>query len=899
MLNERMASNQNSDTTSVSLPSVPDSFKDPKGAHIHQNQKKKKKKKTYRNKSQTFHKNGTHDEIQAEKVTPREKKDGDKIAASNVEKLQNSHVNAFDDGTVRRLRDTGRVNKGKNGVGAEVSSVQIKKKGEVIEDNRNRHILDAYLSNDENSGEIRQKNISNHVHSEKVKIEDKNSVNRHIPDTYVSNDQYVANRSSMPENCRLGNGYTLPPNIPMLSNDWNNNKNLQHDTFSPIRKSLPIMFDDYRNDHSNAELTRGFEQQYDTTGENKFNYNDTTNQNHFNYSPISQANYQPKHHSHPTLDVNSSTKKSHTNQKTTLDSPLQYENYQYEFPPNDAPFMPENFDAYKIKSNNSPNYQNNQFSTPPDKNIYDNPNSNLPNKHYNVHQSSITNKNTYNNNSSSNAPPNKFHNNNPTSNPPPARFNSKELDNFTTPKLPSPKHYAISPRKQAFMRYKKSNEQLNHNLNEVKNNLKNNHIKDNLISNPREELDLDEKVTLFKYKSAKILVYDDKGLDKNSKSSGRLLSHGEFEIFQLHNGDVTYLSCGQTFVYPLLPKVRILRINFNQFILPLQYPERYWKIFINSDEPHVMDVCENTFTRSVQYSNLYNNESSKEVAGDESNLLPDFTISTELPPSPPSAPISPHNNVMLLDFADQNERNLLLSDLNKYPIRQIQQPKPKHIVHTRMKSSKSDSSMDSLLDEYEENITFSKAQSRMHSRRPSISSRVQIEDFPSTSLSEYNRSHKNKSYQNPYKNHNITPNVKNSVRSRRSSRSELYVAETGWMEPSVLPKTKSTYSMASCPNPELNNTYKNIYKSITQRNLRQYNDDELSVKSQRIPPNPKIQTHYARNSQMNRQFPTANLPKVKLDSTEIFQLISANKPASKPPPAPSTPKGFTSRLFGW
>lgn len=467
----------------------------------------------------------------------------------------------------------------------------------------------------------------------------------------------------------------------------------------------------------------------------------------------------------------------------------------------------------------------------------------------------------------------------------PPAFNSRDLDNFNSPKLTSPKHYSISPRKQAFMRYKNSDEQLNYSLNEVKNKLKNNNLKD-VISNA--DLNLDEKVTLFKYKSAKIMVYDDKVLDTNYKSTGSLLTHGEFEIFQLHNGDVTYLSCGKTFIYPLLPKVRILRVSFNQFILPLQYPERYWKIFINSDEPHVMDVCENTFQRAVQYSKSYTNEKASPVK--DSFLLPGFSISSELPPSPPSAPISPHN---INEFASDK-----LPEISSIPLQQIQQPKPKRAVHRRIKSENSDDSMDSLLDEYEENIIYStaqsrvqsRAQSRVQSRKPSISSR-QYEEFPSTSLSEY----KNKLQLNPYQ-----KNTKNSIRSRRSSRSELYAAETDWMEPNVIPRTKSTYSLASAPNPELNSTFKNIYRSISYRNLRPYIDDDVtSVKSQRLPAHPsKTRNNNARNLYTNR-VPQAALPNVKLDSTEIFKLISANKTPNKPPPSTNSSRGFTSRLFGW
>jgi hypothetical protein len=339
-----------------------------------------------------------------------------------------------------------------------------------------------------------------------------------------------------------------------------------------------------------------------------------------------------------------------------------------------------------------------------------------------------------------------------------------------------------------------------------------------------------------------------------------------------------------------------------------------------------MDVCQNTFSRLVKYSNLFNPDTSinvtpkkKPVSNGQMKLVPDFAIGAELPPSPPSAPISPHND-MLNHFLNHKISNESLStDLAclepKYnrpePEIKLQQPKPKRIVHRKVPSEKSESSMDSLLDEYEENITYSKYQTKMHSKQSSVVSHKNpnLGDFPTTSLSEYNRSHNgynsyntnHNSSQYNYNSHRV-PNGnmegKNSVRSRKSSISDLYAPETGWMEPSRLPKSRSTYSIASCPNPELNSTYKSIYRSITQRNLRQFTDDELSVKSQRLPPASARQSNFVRNPRVNQ--PTIdNRPiDVKLDSSEIFRLISTNKRNQKKAPPPTT-RGITSRLFGW
>lgn len=940
-----MASKLTYDDGSGSLPGVSGKFNPGTSDFSHQNKKKKKKKRKSKNKGQSLVKDGENHDDNGNEVMNYDHNAENLDILQDSENLPISH-DKEDIDNKRDITDDKRDVNDLNKDNSPMKYHQGKDLVEVLRETRNFCENDVFQKDNNKSGRIGEQpsnhvnnyqasnnidnhQVNNHVnqqvsnHNNNHQVASNQVINHPISNHQVgieySNDIYLANqlnRSNINESNRLGNGYTLPPNIPILQNVWSSKNINLGEKSNPLRKSLPILFDDYRIDINNNLLTKGLERHYGSSintyipkhDENQLNIpsnipNDSKlpslHYSHNNYN-VDNPHYRPNIHLKSTNnpDLNPSY------QKNVLDSPLHYENYHFDALHRNSRdsngktlSKVESHEFFKVNSNqSSPNDYETRTCSNVKTPINNNTDNSSNNKNNNINNNNHKNKNNNNGDIGSSKKSSMLH-----------RFDPKELDNITTPKLPNSKQYTVSPRKQAFMRYKKSDDMLDHNLHEVKNNLKNNlkntpqtNFKENIITNGKDELDLDEKVTLFKYKSANISVYDDNVLDNkiSKSSSGRLLSHGEFEIFQLHNGDVTYLSCGQTFIYPLLPKVRVLRVNFNLFILPLQYPERYWKICINSDEAHVMDVCENTFKRSVQYSDLFNNDSkdNNNDVSDKSNLLPNFSISTEIPPSPPSAPISPHN-IILGEFTNKKlSEDFLLSDFSKYSAHAIQQPKPKRIVHRRMKSNKSDSSMDSLLDEYEENITYSKAQSRMHSRRQSNASRAPIEDFPSTSLSEYNRSHNNKSFnQHALKNNFV--NIKNSIRSRRSSRSDLYAAETGWMEPSILPKTKSTYSLASCPNPELNNTFKNVYRSITQRNLRQYNDDELSVKSQRVPTNTKIQTNYTRNLKINRQVPPTNLPNVKLDSTEIFRLISANKPNTKQPPP--TKKGFTSRLFGW
>ncbi|CAI5760137.1 unnamed protein product [Candida verbasci] len=528
----------------------------------------------------------------------------------------------------------------------------------------------------------------------------------------------------------------------------------------------------------------------------------------------------------------------------------------------------------------------------------------------------------------------------------------KNIENSNVPNVPQPItppldsssefHKYKSPRKEAILRYKQTNgeqqqpnlrNQLkskteestlttnnNNNNNNSNNNSNNNNSNSNSNNNmPEISLNMDEKVTLFKYKSSKILK-----LSNSNNSTGSLLAHGEFEIFQLHKGDVTYLSCGSQFIYPLLPKIKIFRINFNQFLLPLVNPERYWKIFINSEEQNVLNNLQFTLERNVQYLNLQEetniNLKPKEL---EEELSPKNFLSTEIPDSPPSAPISPHHNNLDPIIAPilqplpppqykLNKKSSLQSistNLACLELNHLLHPKPKrsnpyqtHNKYITPIDERSDSSMDSLLDEFEENINKSV---KYHSRPVS---RVQSIKSVSNHIPNYSRGY--------YFHHKIDKDEEEEkFRSRRSSRSELYTNESGWMEPNIkqqhqhqhqhqqyhhpnyirngstsrIPKSRSNYSINSTQSFDLNN----IYKSIIRNN---HEPDSKSIKSMSRLPTISANVQ----SDVTRKRESIYKPKseeVKLNSNEIYNLLSS-KPKSTPPPIKRSPS-FTQRLFGW
>lgn len=76
-----------------------------------------------------------------------------------------------------------------------------------------------------------------------------------------------------------------------------------------------------------------------------------------------------------------------------------------------------------------------------------------------------------------------------------------------------------------------------------------------------------------------------------SSSMGRLVCHGVFQIYELEGG-IYFLSCGggeqttrETFVHPLLLRLKTFKVNNSTFILALLHPERFWKICLQLEEP--------------------------------------------------------------------------------------------------------------------------------------------------------------------------------------------------------------------------------------------------------------------------------------------------------------------------
>ncbi|ANZ74974.1 BA75_02892T0 [Komagataella pastoris] len=129
----------------------------------------------------------------------------------------------------------------------------------------------------------------------------------------------------------------------------------------------------------------------------------------------------------------------------------------------------------------------------------------------------------------------------------------------------------------------------------------------NKDSNEEDKNSNANKELLFEYPRCQMLLHEG-NIDRRTPSNasartGKTVGQGKFKIYKMLK-DAPYMKCGHV-VYPLLPKLRIIRIAMNQFIFPIHNPERYRQLVINSDDAEVLDKLEVTFSQLCQYSTLY------------------------------------------------------------------------------------------------------------------------------------------------------------------------------------------------------------------------------------------------------------------------------------------------------
>lgn len=93
--------------------------------------------------------------------------------------------------------------------------------------------------------------------------------------------------------------------------------------------------------------------------------------------------------------------------------------------------------------------------------------------------------------------------------------------------------------------------------------------------------------------------------DSSKHHQNFLIAKGTFQIYKMLGQTATYLKCGQ-FVHPILPKMRLWRILFNQFILPQPNPGRYWRLEISDMGSECeIEELESIFSQSCYYQRIY------------------------------------------------------------------------------------------------------------------------------------------------------------------------------------------------------------------------------------------------------------------------------------------------------
>lgn len=426
-----------------------------------------------------------------------------------------------------------------------------------------------------------------------------------------------------------------------------------------------------------------------------------------------------------------------------------------------------------------------------------------------------------------------------------------------------------SPRKEALKRHEHNSKEESHRfLDEAKRKMKPATIAPDPLTSSTGSLNgglllsnenVDGKKSLILIPHSRIVVYHDtkqKNGKNTHKTHGNLLARGVLEIFQLHNGDVTYMSCGESFVYPLLPKLNILRIKESTLVLPLANPKRYWEIVLCEGTLETIAELENVLQHVVQYTNLTSmstfplDEDNKTVQLHgivESEFERPSPFLDGCPPSPPSVSASPPLRTTDFPYADTYksmvyEKRLDADKFITYPphfsvadahandnlksLPNLMQHLPGFQPHDLFEKPYDDyrqlqhaaetSSNDSLLDEYEESIsksvTYRDALSHTHSLPRQVSKlnssiifHSEIRDSPgrpkgSHTSVNYQWSNFNRAAgQHPQRRRIPTQ----SERSRQSSISDLYTSVSNWMEPgqqdqdNSLKNSRSIRSLAS------------------------------------------------------------------------------------------------------
>lgn len=304
-----------------------------------------------------------------------------------------------------------------------------------------------------------------------------------------------------------------------------------------------------------------------------------------------------------------------------------------------------------------------------------------------------------------------------------------------------------------------------------------------------DQFESDERITLFDFPSAEIFTFDDYSTNvTDSKSQGRLLGHGKLEIFQLHQQKVTYLQCGSV-VHPILPRLKILKISKNQFILPLSNPERYWRIVIATGDVEVLKSIEGAFSKVCHFRNLFIQTGSDDQVQPLITEKPLPEVATIVESTPVArfetplniAPVKKSESLSSITTAVACFN--LESDTSTY-VEDAPPPEDIPLERTTSRASTLDMALDGFFQEPEQTLFYTPDPSIIFAHAEE--SRDTITTTPS--LPQHYQS-------------SLNPNISSSLhlpkrrtQSRSSRSTSLYQTESSWMDPTddIMTSTPST-----------------------------------------------------------------------------------------------------------
>jgi hypothetical protein len=110
------------------------------------------------------------------------------------------------------------------------------------------------------------------------------------------------------------------------------------------------------------------------------------------------------------------------------------------------------------------------------------------------------------------------------------------------------------------------------------------------------------------------LLQDNNDSESNDNSNAKisssstyqhlLVAEGKFQIFKMLGQSAAYFKCGQ-FVHPILPKMRMWRIMFSEFVLPQPNPGKFWRLKVFNLSTESADLLEVILCECCYYQSMY------------------------------------------------------------------------------------------------------------------------------------------------------------------------------------------------------------------------------------------------------------------------------------------------------